>query len=151
MTISPETRDLAQRLLTYEANADKNSRPMESSTLRTYEKLRQSLTAITGVTSFQSLACRALVLAKSEALSLGAAQITADGSLQDFSEYEPQVGIDKDLTNEYQTCERGIILIAHLLDLLQIFLGEFLTLRLLRNAWPDATFDDRNSGNGRKA
>jgi len=124
---------------------------MESATHRVYEKLRQSLTAVAGVTSFQSLACRALVLAKSEDISLGVAQITADGSLQDFSEYEPQAGIDKAQTSEYQANERGIILIARLLGLLHIFLGEVLTLRLLRNAWPDATFDDRNSENGRKA
>ncbi len=149
MTISLEMRDLAQRLLICEAEADESSKPMESATLRTYEKLRQSLTVIAGVTSFQSLACRALVLAKSEDISLDIAQITADGSLQNFSEYEPQVDIEKDRTSEYQTNERGIILIARLLGLLHIFLGGALTLRLLRNAWPDATFDDLNSGNGR--
>ena len=151
MTLSPEIRDLAERLLTYEAAAGTNSRPAESLTLRVYEKLRQSLTAIAGVTSFQSLACRALVLAKSEDIGLGVVQITADGSLQDFSEVEPQVDIDMGKTGAYQANERGIILIARLLCLLHMFLGEVLTLRLLRDAWPNATFDDRNSGNGRKA
>ena len=145
MTISPKMRDLARRLLTYEAAADKSSIPLESATLRVYEKLRKNLTIIAGVTSFQSLACRALVLAKLEDVSLGAAQITADGSLHDFGEYELQVDIDKDRTSEYQSGERGIILIARLLSMLNLFLGEALTLRLLRNAWPDATFDDHNS------
>jgi hypothetical protein len=151
MTLSPEIRDLAQRLLTHEAAADTHPRPQESATLRVYEKLRQSLTAIAGVTSFQSLACRALVLAKSEDIGLGVVQITADGSLQDFSEYEPRVDIDNGQTSAYQANERGVILIARLLGLLHMFLGEVLTLRLLRDAWPNATFDDRNSGNGRKA
>jgi hypothetical protein len=32
-----------------------------------------------------------------------------------------------------------------LLGLLHIFLGEAITLSLLRNAWPGATFDNRSS------
>jgi hypothetical protein len=91
------------------------------------------------------------VIAKSEDIGLGVVQITADGSLQDFSEYEPRVDIDNGQTSAYQANERGVILIARLLGLLHMFLGEVLTLRLLRDAWPNATFDDRNSGNGRKA
>jgi hypothetical protein len=47
--------------------------------------------------------------------------------------------------------EGGIILIARLLGLLRSFLGEALTLSLLRNAWPSEAFDDRNSVHGRKA
>ena len=73
-------------------------------------------------------------------------QLTADGSLQGLSEIEAQF----DITND-QTGEAGIILIARLLGLLRIFLGEALTLSLLRNAWPGEALDDRNSGNGRKA
>ena len=151
MTAAPGMRDLAHRLLTYEAGSGKNSEPMESKTLRVYEKLRQSLSAVAGVTSFYSLACRALVLAKSEASSLSAAQIAADGSLRDFGKFEPQIDIDKDRASEYQAGEQGIILIARLLGLLFLFLGEALTLSLLRNAWPGEVCDDRNSENGRKA
>jgi hypothetical protein len=151
MTTPPKTRDLAYLLLTCEAVASKTSEPVNSATLRVYEKLRQSLTAVAGGTGFQSLACRALVLAKAEASNLGAAQITADGSLQDFGEFEPQIEIGKDRTSEYQASERGIILIARLLGLLHIFLGEALTLSLLRNAWPGEVFDERNSRHGRKA
>jgi hypothetical protein len=44
-----------------------------------------------------------------------------------------------------------MILIARLLGLLLIFLGETLTMSLVRDVWPDATFDDGNSGNRRKA
>jgi hypothetical protein len=57
----------------------------------------------------------------------------------------------KSTSNKDRAGEGGIILIARLLGLLRIFLGEALTLSLLRNAWPGAAFDDRNSGNGRKA
>ena len=92
---SPEMRDLAHRLLTYEADAGKSSEPVESPTLRVYEKLRQSLGAFAGVAGFQSLAFRALTLAKSEAPGLWAAQVAADGSLQGLGEFEHQIDIDK--------------------------------------------------------
>ena len=146
MKAVPEMRDLAHRLLTYEAGATTTSEPMESPTLRVYEKLRQSLGESVGVAGFQSLASRALTLAKPEAPSLGAARVSSDGSLQGLGEIETQIDIDKDRAGEGE-----IILIARLLGLLRIFLGEALTLSLLRNAWPGEVFDDRNSAHGRKA
>ncbi len=151
MTATPEMRDLAHRLLTYEADAGKASEPMESPTLRVYEKLRQSLGEFVGVAGFQSLASRALTLAKTEAPSLSAARVAADGSLQGLGEFEPQFDIDKERAGESPAGEGGIILIARILGLLRLFLGEALTLSLLRNAWPGEVFDDRNSANGRKA
>jgi hypothetical protein len=129
MKAPPEMRDLAHRLLTYEAGSGKTSESKEATTLRVYEKLRQSLGVFAGSAGFQSLASRALALAKSEA----------------------QIDIDKDRDDEYPAGERGTILIARLLGLLLIFLGKALTLSLLLNAWPGAAFDDRNSRNGRKA
>lgn len=150
MTAAPGMRDLAHRLLTYEAGAGKTSEPMEATTLRVYEKLRQSLGEFVGVAGFQSLASRALTLARPEAPSLNAARVSADGALlglgEGLGEIETQIDMDKDRAGE-----GGIILIARLLGLLRIFLGEALTLSLLLNAWPGAAFDDRNSGNGRKA
>jgi hypothetical protein len=151
MTAAPKMRDLAHRLLTYEAGAGKTSEPMEPPTLRVYEKLRRSLSALAGVAAFESLAFRALTQAKSEAPGLWAAQVAADGSLQGLGEFEPQVDIDKDMAGEFPAGEGGTILIARLLGLLLIFLGEALTFSLLRNAWPDEAFDDRNSIHGRKA
>ena len=153
MTAAPGMRDLAHRLLAYEADAGKTSELEEAATLRVYEKLRQSLGEFVGVTGFQSLAFRALTQAKSEAPGLWAVRVAADGALQGLGEFqpqpgefEPQLGFGKD-----QASEGGVVLIARLLGLLLIFLGEALTLSLLRNAWPDATFDDRNSGNRRIA
>jgi hypothetical protein len=147
MTAAPKMRDLAHRLLTYEAAAGKASEPLESPTLRVYEKLRQSLGEFAGVAGFQALAFRALTQAKSEAPGLWALQVTADGSLQGLGEFkaqpgefEPQLGSGND-----QAGEGGVVLIARLLGLLRIFLGEALTFSLLRNAWPGEAFDDRNS------
>ena len=145
MATPPKMRYLARYLLTYEGMSAKSSESMESATLCVYEKLRQSLSAFAGVAAFESLAFRALTQAKSEAPSLWAVQIAADGSLHGLGEFESQIDIDKDLAGE-----GGTILIDRLLGLLLIFLGEALTLSLLRLAWPGAALDDCNSENGRK-
>jgi len=142
MTLSRETVDLARSLLAFEAVAGKTSKPTESAVLRVFEKLRRQLCALVGVAGFWSLASRALTLARAEAPSLSAVELAADGSLQGLG--EPQ--IDKGNAEE-----GGAILIAQLLGLLLTFIGETLTLRLMQDVWPDAAFDDRNSGMGRKA
>ena len=92
-----------------------------------------------------------MTLARPEAQSLSGARVAADGSLQGLGEIEAQIDMDKDPAGESATGEAGIILIARLLGLLLVFLGEALTLSLLRNAWPCEAFDDRNSVHGRKA
>jgi len=154
MTAAPTMRELAQRLLTYEAGAGKTSEPMESPTLRVYEKLRQGLGEFAGVAGFQSLAFRALALARAEVPSLSAARISADGTLQGLGQvldkFENQIDKNRDRAAEHPAGEGGVILISSLLDLLLMFLGEALTLRLLLVTWPETALDDCNSENGRK-
>ncbi len=145
MTDAPGMRDLARRLLEYEADAGKASDPLESPTLRVYEKLRSSLGGFVGTTAFQSLANRALTLARPDTLSLSSAWISEDGSLRGQGEIENQFDIDND-----EAGEGGIVLIARLLGLLRLFLGEAMTLNLLRNAWPGEALDDRSSQHRRK-
>jgi hypothetical protein len=155
MTTPPTTRDLAHRLLAYEVVLAETSEPSESATLRVYEKLRQGLGEFAGVAGFQSLASRALALARTEAPSLSAARISADGALQGLGqgldEFELQIDNDKDRAAEHAAGEGGIILISRLLGLLLVFLGEALTLSLLRITWPGEALDVCNFENGRKA
>jgi len=139
----PVSRQLARRLLTYESAAGKNSELTESAAFRVCEKLRQPLSTLAGVAGFRSLLSRALALARAEVPSLNAVQVGADGSLKGLDELGPQ--IDKDLSTE-----GGAILIAQLLGLLLTFIGEGLTLRLVKDVWPDSAFDDRDSGKEKK-
>lgn len=137
------TRDWAQRLLAEEAAVDGTSQAAGSTTSRVYEKLRRSLCALAGAAGFRSLAARALTLAKAEAPSLSAMQVTADGSLQGPSE-APE-------GDKLAAGESGVIFLAQLIGLLHAFIGEALTLQLLQDVWPKAVFDDCDSGDGRKA
>ena len=124
MVSLPESRHLAQRLLTYEAVAGKNSEPAESAAFRVCERLRRPLITLAGVAGFRSLLSRALTLARAEAPSLNAVQVAADGSLQGLEELRSQVDAD-------QAREAGIILITQLLGLLVRVVGEATTLQLV--------------------
>jgi hypothetical protein len=155
MPTPPKMRDLAHRLVAYEAVATKTSEPMESATLRVYEKLRKGLGEFAGAAGFQSLASRALALARTETPNLSAVRVAADGTLlglgQGLGEIEHEIDLDKDRAGESSAGEGGIILIARLLGLLLLFLGEALTLSLLRVTWPGTVLDDCSSKNGRNA
>jgi hypothetical protein len=143
MVLSSESRDLARRLFAWEVDAGEASEQTESVPLRVYEKLRQRLCFLAGIAGFHSLASRALTLAKSESPDLFAVQVAPDGSLLGLGNPDVQV---RNNAGEGET-----ILIARLLGLLLIFLGEALTLNLISDLWPDATLGDSTSGNGRKA
>ena len=64
--------------------------------------------------------------------------------MQGLDELEPQ--IDKE-----QVREGGAILIAQLIGLLLIFIGEGLTLRMVQDVWPEAAFDGHSFEKERKA
>jgi len=138
------SRDLAGHLLAYEAAAGKDSEPTESAAFRVCEKLRQPLCSLAGVAGFRSLLSRALALARAEAPSLSAVQVGADGSLKGLDELGPQRDTDKAM-------EGGALLIAQLLGLLLLFIGEGITLRLVQDVWPESAFDDRDSGKEKRA
>ena len=137
----PEPRQLAQRLLTYEAVTGENSEP---AAFRVCAKLRRPLITLAGVAGFRSLLSRALTLARAEAPSLSAVQVAADGSVKGLDELAAQTGKE-------QASDGGAILIAQLLGLLLTFIGEGLTLRLVQDVWPESAFDDRDSGKEKKA
>jgi len=124
MMLPPQTRDLAQRLLADENAAGKTSEPTEFAAFRVCERLRQAIITLVGVAGFRPLLSRALTLAKAEAPSLSAVQVSADGSLQGLDELRSQVDADG-------TREAGIILITQLLGLLVRVVGEAVTLQLV--------------------
>jgi hypothetical protein len=128
---SPKIRDLAQRLVSYEAAADNPFEDRVSAGLRVREKLRRLLSTVVGSIGFRSLLARALTLAKTEAPGLSAAEIKPDGSL----------GGVNDLGDQDQAAAE-VILIAQLLGLLVTFIGESLMLSLVLDAWPDFSVFD---------
>jgi len=119
----------ARHLLAYQASPVGVSVQTETPTCLVYEKLHQHLRTPIGTSGFQALASRALTLARSEAPSLNAVQITAEGRLRGLGELEEQINLD-------QCGEAGVIFIAHLLGLFLTFLGTATTQRLVQDIFP---------------
>jgi hypothetical protein len=126
MFIPKRTRDLARRLVAREADSGAASLQTEPASVRVYERLRRQLGAPVGTEGFQSLATRALTLARSESPRLNAVKIMANGGLCGLVEVDSQ-------TNSIEDGEVGITLIAQLLGLFLTLLGESTTLRLIED------------------
>ena len=125
---------MARRLLAYEAAHAHRPDGGVNSAVRVLEQLRDHISKLMGALGFSTLLSRALALAKDEVPSLEAVQVRADGSLQGFDQDEQ--GQDAETT-----MNRDVVLVAHLLGLLVTFIGAPLTMRLLRDAWPEAPTD----------
>lgn len=134
-TASPEIQDLARRLLAFEAAHDNSSDARVDVAVQVIEELRMHLIRFAGVDGFRSLLSRALTLSKAEVPSLNMVQVRADGTVEGFE------GIEQSQETEAAAGQAGIVLVAHLLELLVTFIGAPLTLRLVRDKWPDASMD----------
>ena len=126
-------RDLAWRLL---ASSQNPSEPHTREVAIAIEKLRISLTRFAGADGFVSLLRRALVLARAEVPSLESVKIGPDGHLEGFEPIADSANAG---------VEAAIAIIVQLLGLLDSFIGEPLTRRLLREAWPDITLNELHS------
>ena len=123
---TPTTRELAQRLLAYEAGVSSAALPNTPAACRVCDKLRRPLTTLAVAAGFRSLLARALTLAQRESPALRAWEVKADGSLEVLNG---------------EAVPSGAVLIAQLIGLMITFIGEALTLRLLHDVWinlPDA-------------
>ena len=120
-------RALAQRLLILEGPLQGAADDPTAQAMRVFERLRVALARFAGSDSFASLVRRAFVLARADEPALDQVSIKANGSLE---------GLDQ------ITSDAVVAIISHFLGLLVTFIGEPLTLRLVREAWPDATLDD---------
>jgi len=138
---TPRMRIFAESLLLCERNAGKSSDANLPETLRVCEKLRTTLASMTGHSGFRALLSRALVLTEAEVPWLRTVRPDAHGSLDGLHEIQEQV-------HPNEIAAGGLVLIAELLGLLVAFIGEGLTLQLLREVWPKVSLEDLGVENG---
>jgi hypothetical protein len=131
---SPAMRDLARRLLAASQTA---SDPHVQEAVLVNEKLRISLTQFAGADGFAALLRRAVALASAEVPALHRATVSADGRLEGLEQLATQPGS--------VASAAAVVITAHLLGLLVTFIGEPLTLRLVREAWPGISLDEYHS------
>jgi hypothetical protein len=138
-TATPEIQNLARRLIAIEAARDPSDEPL--GTVRACEKLRVPLAKLAGMAGFGSLMARAIALATAQVPWLDSVQVRPDGTLEGFDAAcrQPDAG---------PSGEAGVAVLAQLLGLLVAFIGEPLTMRLVRDAWPDAAMPGMDAGSG---
>ena len=136
-------RDFADRLIAYETGGNNSSVTKTPAACLVSEKLRPHLATLMGTVGFRALLSRALALANAEVPWLRAVHVKADGSLDGLDGLGAQV-------NPAEIFEGKVVLLAQVLGLLVAFIGERLTLSLVREMWPRIPLHDVNFGNGDK-
>jgi hypothetical protein len=134
-------RDFAGRLIAFEATGSKSPGTTIPTAFLACEKLRSPLATLLGNVGFSALLSRALALAATEVKWLGVVHVDARGALEGLA--EPQAKI-----SPAESARGGVVLLAQLLGLLATFIGEDLTLRLVREVWPKLGGDAAEFGKG---
>lgn len=124
-------RDLARRLL---AATQRAAGPRGPEGVLVNEKLRVVLTKFTGADGCEALLRRALALASAESPALRHAKFSAEGRLEGVEQLATQPGSAANAAE--------IAITAHLLGLLETFIGEKLTLMMVREAWPETLSEE---------
>jgi hypothetical protein len=147
---TPQMRALAARLVAHEAAVGSPADVHTPAAYRVFEKLGQPLTTLAGAAGFRSLLSRALMIAQREAPHLSEVRVNAEGSLEDPGHVPSQENRNGDPKTTQdaggQRADGGLVLAAELLGLLYIFIGEAITLRLVRDIWPNASVLTTESG-----
>ena len=137
-------RKFAKHLMVCQAVRGKSSATNTPEAFQALEQLRPQLTALMGNGGFRALLARVLALARLEVPWLRGLQVSPEGDLAGMEELRAQ------LLNRAEMFEGGVVLLARLLGLLVTFIGENLTVRLVREVWPEASPGKLDLGNGGK-
>ena len=132
---TPQMRGFAEHLIAYETRGHKSSETKPTVAMLVVEKLRPQLANLMGKAGFRALLSRSLALASTDIPWLRAVHVKSDGSFEGLDELEAQVGPD-------DFFEGRVVLLAQLLGLLVAFIGEKLTLHLVREVWPKLSLND---------
>ena len=140
---TPKMRNFAERLIAYETRGNRSSGTRTPAAFFVIDKLRPQLATFMGNAGFRALLSRALALANAEIPWLRAVHVKADGSLEGLHELAEQVEAD-------EISEGRVVLLAQLFGLLVAFIGEDLTLRLVREVWPKLPLNSLDVGKGER-
>ena len=136
-------RYFAERLTAYEARGKEAAESAQPPGFRTCEKLRAHLATAVGNAGWRELVSCAFARAGAEVPWLRAVQVKPDGQLEGLEALHAQ-------RSPEELSEGEVVLLAQLLGLLVAFIGERLTLRQVREVWPQVPLNDLDFGKGGK-
>jgi hypothetical protein len=161
-SIPPRIWELALRLIEYErgkqgrrksaskkpskrpaplADTSENTREDFAGDFSALEKLRAPLITLMSNLGFQALLMRARTLAVVNAPWLSELTVYSDGSIGGRTKNSKKIDPEVMRAGSH-------LLLAHVLTLLEAFIGEVLTLQLVSEVWPKVPLDDLDSGRG---
>ena len=138
----PSLETFAGLLITHEAQSRQAGGSEAPDAFQIFEKLRAPLATLMGSTGYHALLSRALMVAGREAPWVGNVQVKAGGTLALRAAAAPATPQD--------VAAGSTVLVLTLFGLLVAFIGEQLTLRLVREVWPDLSADDLEPRTGDK-
>jgi hypothetical protein len=130
---------LAIRLLGLELPGAESTNAETDHLLQAFARIRAPLVKLAGSAGFNMLLARAVALAAKRDASLVHLRVEIDGSLSGLDEV--RLALNGNHSKQHARDHGGTIILAELLGLLISFVGESLTLTLVREAWPDADLD----------
>ena len=110
---------------------------------RAIDKLMPHLATLVGNLGCDALILRARALGNADVPWMAAISPKMQGSLDEFYEIGSQLKID-------EFSKGCLVLLSHLFDLLATFIGQDITLRLVREVWPELSLDDLVNAKGYK-
>jgi hypothetical protein len=129
-------RNFAARLINHDAGL-RSSAQGTSAAFKVPDRMRTHLTTLMGNGGHRALLMRALALAGAEVRWLREVEVGIDGSLEGLDTIREPVTHDEAFNG-------GAVLVAHLMGLLVAFIGERLTLQIVREVWPKMPTKDLN-------
>jgi hypothetical protein len=129
---APRMRAIARRILDNEERRRAKAAETRSASFLVVAALRPHLANLMGNAGFRALLMRALALAGTELPWLRVVAVNSDGGLDGLDALEAQLAPGDVLRG-------NVLLLSLLLSLLVAFVGETLTLQLVRDIWPDSS------------
>ena len=134
---SADLRQAIQRALTREAGTEPDAKALAAAALRVYDTFASQLALLIGAGGVRALTARSLHLVQRDFPWLAEAQ-EPDPSEGSFA----QVAFCLERQEPAVATEAAVALLATLGGLLEALIGEALTMRVLRAAWPSAFPDE---------
>jgi len=137
MTTGDTVRPALRRVLTQDAGTRTDAHAVAAAALRAYERLAQELAPLIGEAGLNAVCARSVHLTQREFSWLAPAD-SAGPRDAPFA----HVRLSLEGQDPAVATDAAIAVLATLGELVASFIGDSLTTRLLREAWPDGFSDD---------
>ncbi len=137
MTTGDPLRPAVRRVLTQDAGTSPDAHAIAAAALRAYERLAQQLAPLIGEVGLHAVCARSVHLTQREFSWLAPAD-SAEPRDAPFA----HVRVSLERQDPAVATDAAITVLATFGELLASFIGDSLTTRLLREAWPGGFSDD---------